>query len=276
MSDRLLYETHMHTPLCRHAVGEPEEYADVAERRGLAGIIVTCHNPMPDGWSASLRMRLDELDEYFALVERARRARRGTVDIRLGLECDFFPGYERFVEDQAASAPFDYIIGSVHPHVGAYHARYFQGDPVEFQRTYFTHLAEAAETGIFDTISHPDLVKNAYPDDWDLTRILDHVQRSLDRIARAGVAMELNTSGLEKAIAEFNPGPGILREMAKREIPVVVGADAHVPERVGDNFVLALDTLEDAGFREVSFFLERKRRTVPIDAARRSLLGQRA
>ena len=23
----LLYESHMHTPLCKHAVGEPEEYA---------------------------------------------------------------------------------------------------------------------------------------------------------------------------------------------------------------------------------------------------------
>ena len=41
----MLYEMHMHTPLCKHAIGEPEEYAAMAERRGLAGIAVTCHNP---------------------------------------------------------------------------------------------------------------------------------------------------------------------------------------------------------------------------------------
>ena len=47
----MLYETHMHTPLCKHAAGEPEDYAEVAQRRGLKGIIVTCHNPAPDGFS---------------------------------------------------------------------------------------------------------------------------------------------------------------------------------------------------------------------------------
>ena len=47
----VLYEMHMHTPLCKHARGEPEDYAAVAERRGLKGIVVTCHNPTNDGWS---------------------------------------------------------------------------------------------------------------------------------------------------------------------------------------------------------------------------------
>ncbi|HLU47278.1 MAG TPA: histidinol-phosphatase [Planctomycetota bacterium] len=271
MTERLLYETHMHTPLCRHAEGEPEEYADVAHERGLAGIIVTCHNPMPDGWSASLRMREDEFETYLACVERARAAKAGRVEVRLGLECDYFPGYERFVAEQTESAPFDYILGSVHPHIHAYFTRFFTGDPVDFQRTYFLHLADAAETGIFDTISHPDLVKNSFPDDWIVERVLDPVRRSLDRIARAGTAMELNTSGLEKSVPEFNPGPLILREIAERGIPVVIGADAHVPRRVGDNFVRALDVLAEAGFEKVSFFLERKRREVPIAAARASL-----
>src|SRR5690606_3989118 len=157
------------------------------------------------------------------------------------------------------------------PHIHAYFTRFFTGDPVDFQRTYFSHLADAAETGIFDTISHPDLVKNSFPDDWIVERVLDPVRRSLDRIARAGTAMELNTSGLEKSVPEFNPGPLILREIAERGIPVVIGADAHVPRRVGDNFVRALDVLAEAGFEKVSFFLERKRREVPIAAARASL-----
>ena len=47
--DPLLYEMHMHTPLCKHAQGAPEEYAAVAQQRGLQGIVVTCHNPTDDG-----------------------------------------------------------------------------------------------------------------------------------------------------------------------------------------------------------------------------------
>ena len=36
----ILYETHMHTPLCKHARGKPAEYAAAARERRLAGIIV--------------------------------------------------------------------------------------------------------------------------------------------------------------------------------------------------------------------------------------------
>ena len=52
MTERIVYESHSHTPLCKHAFGQPTEYAAVAEQRGLQGLIVTCHNPMPDGFSA--------------------------------------------------------------------------------------------------------------------------------------------------------------------------------------------------------------------------------
>ena len=49
--DPVLYEMHMHTPLCKHAHGEPEDYAEVAKQRGLKGIVVTDHNPADDDWS---------------------------------------------------------------------------------------------------------------------------------------------------------------------------------------------------------------------------------
>ena len=52
----LIYESHSHTPLCKHADGWPVDYAAVAEERGLKGLIVTCHNPMPDGFSSGVRM----------------------------------------------------------------------------------------------------------------------------------------------------------------------------------------------------------------------------
>ena len=69
----MLYEMHMHTPLCKHARGEPGEYAAFAERRGLAGIVVTCHNPTNDGWSPYVRMGVAEFDQYVAMVENARQ-----------------------------------------------------------------------------------------------------------------------------------------------------------------------------------------------------------
>ena len=265
----LLYESHMHTPLCRHACGEPEEYAVTAKSRGLKGIIVTCHNPLPHGISQSSRMYPSDWDKYLALIERANA--NSDIEVLLGLEADYLPGLEPFIEEQLKSASFHHVLGSVHPQLKEYQQRYFHGDEVALQRQYFEHLADAAETGLYDTLSHPDLVKNIAPHDWDFERLLPDIERALDRIAATGTAMELNTSGLLKAIPEMNPASEILRLMKARDIPVVIGADAHVPERVAADYETALDLLEDSGYESVSFFLERRRREVPIESARASL-----
>ena len=272
MSTALLYESHMHTPLCKHAEGEPGEYAERAALRGLKGIIVTCHNPIPGGWSADVRMAPSEFDQYCDMVAEAREQYKGRVDVRLGLESDFVPGMEGWLEELHGKAEFHHILGSVHPQVGAYMKRYFQGDWFAYQKLYFEHLAQAAETGLFDTLAHPDLVKNLSPEEWDLDRIFPDILRALDRIQKSGTAMELNTSGVNKSLPEMNPGPQILAAMAEREIPVVIGADAHVPERVGDGYEDALDLLEASGYREISFFLARRRQTAGIAEARASLM----
>jgi histidinol-phosphatase (PHP family) len=268
----VLYESHCHTPLCKHAVGDPEEYCAHALRRGLRGIIFTCHAPLPDGLSADVRMTDAEFDIYVAMVARARAAYAGRLDVRIGLESDYFPGVEPWLEKLHRRVPLHHVLGSVHYQVGFYRQRYFTGDVFAYQQVYYEHLAASAETGLFDTLAHPDLIKNESVIDWYFPRIRPSIEKALDRIAATGVAMELNTSGMLKAMPEMNPGPLQLRLMAERGIPVVLGADAHRPERVGDAYVTALDLLMEAGYREVNVFLDRRRHSIPIDQARLSLL----
>lgn len=270
-SNPILYETHMHTPLCKHAFGQPEEYAAVAEKRGLKGMIVTCHNPTEIPWSSHMRMSMADFDKYATMVDRARRDWAGRVDIRLGLESDYAPGMEPWLEKLHDMAEFHYILGSVHPDIREYKQRFFKDDMVEFQRLYFEHLAMAAESGLFNALSHPDLIKNLSPAQWNLEQIMDTVYHSLDRIAATGTAMELNTSGLNKAIKEMNPSRTILQEMRRRGIPVVVGADAHEPKRVAANFEEALDLLKEIGYTHVTIFLNRERQDIEIETARATL-----
>lgn len=272
----LLYESHSHTTLCKHAIGTPADYARAAVRRGLKGIIFTCHCPLPDNISHAVRMRPEEYETYVDLVARTRTAFANDVDVRLGLESDFYPGVEPWLEKLHARVPLHHVLGSVHTQVPDYRSQYFRGDWFDYQQTYFEHLAQAAETGLFDTLAHPDLVKNEAPQEWMLGRIEPYIVRSLDRIAKTGVAMELNTSGKNKALPEMNPGPRILELIRQRGIPVVIGADAHRPERVGDGFTVALEQLQSLGFKEVSFFLDRKRQTVSITDALASLQVQAA
>ena len=262
-----IVDSHVHTPLCGHAVGEPEEYAEAAISRGLSGIIVTCHNPMPLSETPNIRMRCDQLGEYVGLVARARAQMKGVTDVGLGLECDYLPGCEAWVKPQLATADFDYVLGAVHPHLPEYRTRFWSGDALAYQRLYFEHLADAAESGLFDALAHPDLVKVVTASDWEPARIGAEIGRSLDRIAATGLAMELNTSGCAKAVAEMFPGEGMLLSMCERSMPVVIGSDAHAPDRAGAGFVEALVTLARVGYREVSVFKQRCRTTIPIEVA---------
>lgn len=272
MSQRILFESHSHTPLCNHAEGDPTEYAAVAFERGLRGLIVTCHNPMPNRFSHHVRMREDQFEEYVDLVARTGEEWAGRVDVRLGLEADYFEGCEAYLEKQLASADFQFVLGSVHPQIAEFRTKYWQPDEIEVQRTYFKLLAQSAETGLFDSLAHPDLIKNVTTKVWSPGAIMDDIRHALDRIAATGVAMELNTSGVNKIISEMNPFPAMLKEMCERNIPVTLGADAHEPDRVADGYETALHLLDECGFKHVNFFLDRKRQQVLIQDALASLV----
>ncbi len=259
------YDSHMHSPLCKHARGPLSAYAEQAEKKGLRGITFTCHSPMPAGWDAGLRMTLAQLPEYVEMVESARVEFAGRVEARLGMESDYFPGMEAWIDELHSRADFSYILGSVHALTKEYKAKYLEGSTrLEYEKSYFENLANAAETGLYDCLSHPDIVKIANPKQYDVADHLDTIKRSLDRIAATGIAMELNTSGLNKSYPEMNPGDVMLREMALRGIPVVIGSDSHDAHRVGADFDKALANLQNAGYERVSYFIERKRYELAI------------
>ena len=271
MRTPLLYESHCHTPLCKHAYGQPDDYAAVALARGFKGITFTCHCPLPNGFSANARMAPEQFDDYVAMIAATRAAFAGRLDVRLGLESDYFPGIEPWLEELHARVPLSHVLGSIHYQIGDYRKLFYTGEVHSYQKLYFDHLARSAECGLFDTLSHPDLIKNEDPAAWDFQRLRPHIERALDRIAATGVAMELNTSGLQKALREMNPSPAQLALMHERAIPVVIGADAHIPHRVGAGYATALRLLRDAGYTEVSYFLDRQRHTLPIQQALDSL-----
>ena len=260
-----LYDSHMHTTLCKHARGPLSAYAEQAERRGLQGISITCHSPMPEGWNPQVRMSIQQLPQYVEMVMELREAFAGRVDVRLGLESDYFPGMESWLDELHGRADFSYILGSVHPQTPEYQTKYLDGATrLEYEKSYFENLANAAESGLFDCLSHPDIVKIVHPKQYQAAEHMYTIRRVLDRIARAGTAMELNTSGLNKPYPEMNPGAEILEEMALRGIPVVLGSDAHDAHRVGADFDKALAQLQDAGYQRVSYFIKRERYELEI------------
>jgi histidinol-phosphatase (PHP family) len=206
----------------------------------------------------------DDLDEYVTTVEEAKV--RGHP-VKLGLEVDYFPGTEPQLADLLAQYDWDFLLGSVH---------YVDGFPVDQQpgltdklpadeawRRYFVWLRNAARSGLFDVLSHPDLVKifGRRPD----AEALHYLhEETADAIEAAGLCVEVSSAGLRKPVGELYPDRELLRACRERGVPVTLASDAHVADDVGRDLDSAAEYARAAGYTSVSVFEGRRRRQEPL------------
>jgi len=259
---------HLHTPLCRHATGEPTDYARHALSLGLDEIGFSDHSPMPRDDFDDWRMRFDQLDEYCERVERARRD-HPALAIKLALEVDFLPGQEDWVRDLAARHPWDYLIGSVHYISTSWDldnpsklAQWRDRDVLEVWTAYFDRLTLAAASGLFEIIGHADLCKKfGFRPDADPTPLYEQF---LAAAARSGVAIELNTAGLRKDCREIYPSPALLERAQAARVPVCFGSDAHAPVEVGADFDKAVALARAAGYTHGCRWTRRQQAVVAL------------
>ncbi len=259
---------HMHTPLCRHASGEPVEYAARAVELGLEEIGFSDHSPMRRDGFDDWRMRSDQLDEYVEKVHRAQ-LEFPQLSIKLSLEVDYLPGQEAWIRELAARHPWDYLIGSVH-YVSEDWAidnpsmlsKWRSRDPFEVWSIYFDWLGKAAESGLFDIIGHADLPKKfkIYPTQ-DCTPIFENF---LDRTVAMDVAIELNTAGLRKDCREIYPSRAFLELAFERGLPITFGSDAHAPAEAGSDFSAAVELARSVGYTHWRQFSKREFTESPL------------
>jgi len=249
-----------------------ERYRAVAADRGISELGVSEHvyrfTQALDVWRHPFweQYAHDDLDSYCGFV-------REQTDLRLGIEADFVPGGEDRMANLLEARDFDYVIGSVHfMRDGAVdmddYSVWDSGRSVEeIWRRYFQTIGEAAASGLFDVLAHPDLVKV-----WGGERPLPggdlrrYYELAMDGIAASGIAVEVSTAGLRKRVAEIYPAPAFLSMALEAGASVALSSDAHRPEDVGADYDRALELLDELGVRELSVFERRKRRMEPIGA----------
>jgi len=248
-----------------------ERYRAVAEERGIGELGVSEHiyrfAQALDVWQHPLwrASATDDLDDYAGFV-------REQTDLKLGIEADFVAGREDRMATLLDTHDWDYVVGSVH-FVGEHavdHGGYEIWDhrsqrPEELWRRYFVTLGEAARTGLFDILAHPDLVKvwggHRPVPDGDLRRFYE---LAIDGIAESGIAIEVSTAGLRKPVGELYPAPAFLEMCLDAGCPVALSSDAHVPGDIGRDYERALELLESLGVRELAVFAGRERRMEAI------------
>ncbi len=247
-----------------------ERYLEVASERGVDVLGVSEHvhrfrealtvwrHPF---WQASAT---DDLDAYCAFV-------RDETSLSLGIEADFVPGAEDRMANLLDEREWDYVIGSIHfLRDSAIDMRgewdvWRSADPERVWRRYFETLGEAARSGLFDILAHPDLVKVWGSDgprpDGDLRRFYD---LAMEGIAESGVAIEVSTAGLRKPVGEIYPAPAFLEMCVEAGVPVALSSDAHVPDDLAERDDEALELLDAAGVDRLAVFERRERRLEPL------------
>jgi histidinol-phosphatase (PHP family) len=247
-----------------------DRYREVAAERGIEELGVAEHihrfvqsleiweHPWYRHWAH------DDIDEYCDFV-------RGS-GLKLGIEADFLPGREDRVQNLLEERGWDYVVGSLHflhddavdlhgePEWAAWDI-WRGADPEKVWRRYFETLGEAARTGMFDILAHPDLVKvfagRVPVPEGDLRRFYD---RAMDGIADSDVAIEVSTAGLRKPAGEIYPAPALLEMCLEAGRPVALSSDAHLPEQLGFEYERAVELLEGLGVSEIAVFERRTRR----------------
>jgi histidinol-phosphatase (PHP family) len=248
-----------------------ERYREVAEERGISELGVAEHmhrfTAALDVWDHPWwrQNAHDDLDAYCEFV-------REETDLRLGIEADFVPSREDRLANFLERREWDYVVGSVHflsdaavDMPGGWDV-WRRGESAEkVWRRYYETLAEAARTGLFDIMAHPDLVK-VWGDErpappGDPRR---YYEPAVEGFLDGGVAVEVSTAGLRKPVAEIYPSRAFLEMVADAGLPVALSSDAHVPDDLGYRYEDALALLEEVGIRELCVFQDRERRMEPI------------
>jgi histidinol-phosphatase (PHP family) len=253
----------MHTRFSDGA-GEPKDYAARAVELGLAEIGISDHCPLPmnnDGW----HMESAALGNYVGLIEQAQRD-FPSVKIRLALEMDYLPGIGEFTRQLAAKYPWDYFLGSVH-YIGEFnvdsHPEAWKGRDVdEVWSDYFELWKQAARSGLYDSLAHPDLPKKfGFHPKRDMTAVFEDALRV---VKESGIAIELSTAGLRKPCQEFYPSRDFLQIAYRLGVPISLGSDAHTSQDLGAGFSEAVAFARSVGYRRMCRFEKRQRELVAI------------
>jgi histidinol-phosphatase (PHP family) len=214
------------------------------------------------------RVRIGSIEEYLTAV---RRLQKKGHPISVGVEADYFPGGETELKALLDRYELDYVIGSVHfvdgwgfdnPDVKH---QFEQWNLMELYRYGFDHVKQAARSGIFDIIAHLDNLKvfNYRPDESQMSGLYDDLAVTL---AKANVASEINTGlAYRYPVKEMCPSPSLLSRLYAHGVPITLSSDSHFPDDIGTMLEDAADLARRTGYRDIVYFKERERISVPLD-----------
>lgn len=222
---------HTHTWRCGHALGTEREYVERAIENGWEILGFSDHTPYPypEDYVSGMRMKMGQLEDYVDTVLALKREYREDIEIRLGLEVEYYLPYFYKLQEFVSDYPIEYFLLAQHC-VGCEIGGTWCGNRISdpgMLKDYCTQTGEAMETGYFTCFAHPDLINFT-----GSAEVYEEEMRKLCRRAKnCGMPLEINCLGIHE---NRNYPDERFWEIAGQEgCEAVVGLDAHNPEAFG-------------------------------------------
>lgn len=225
---------HTHTFRCGHAEGGERDYIERALQRGLQILGFSDHTPYDffdsEPRNRPMRMKPEELPGYAASLRALAEEYRDRIEIRLGVEAEYYPKYFSRLLELLRENGVEYMILGQH-FLGNEIGDAYTGRPTLDRKQlsrYVSQTVEALETGLFSYFAHPDLIRfigsrSAY----------EREMRALCRAAlETGTPLEINLLGVREG--RHYPNERFWQLAAEEGNPVILGCDAHHPDDLLD------------------------------------------
>ncbi len=266
----VLADYHVHSTFSPDATDTVDAMCEAAAAAGFGEICFTDHadfEPKDESYGL-LNLRFDE---YRGALEAAVRKWEGVLSVRIGVEADYQDWYDGQVERFLEGRRLDFVLGSVHwvdrlATTGEVFDRY---DLAEAYRRYLENVLGAARSGLYDAIAHLDSIKRYAFDKYGEAGLKDFRQ-DIEAILRVmvdnGTALEINSSGLRRALGRTMPDLETLRlyRQLGGEL-LTIGSDAHSVRYAGFGVREAVAVAKAAGFRYITVYHDRRPEFLSID-----------
>ena len=249
---------HSHTYRCGHAWGTDEEFIEAAIDAGFTTLGISEHSPWPftDGYhdiDTRQRITVEALDAYLADMQALKEKYKDRIDIKVGLECEYFPRYFDWL--RSVKDKLDYLLLGVHcsehdEHLTHYYARH---NTPEQMAEYLRCVLAGMESGLFAYLAHPELCFADYPVYDDMCKEVVH--SICTRAKQLDMPLEYNLYGIDKQFRNRQKGLGypcrlFWEEAAKYGCRAIIGVDAHRPEHYNrQRFLDAREYLTSIGIQ---------------------------
>ncbi|MBN2155810.1 MAG: histidinol-phosphatase HisJ [Candidatus Lokiarchaeota archaeon] len=276
-----MFDYHIHTKYCNHAVGTMEEYVQAAIDKNLSEMGFACHMPfelMPSEVPREeYAMSLHTLNStYFPEIERLQQKYKHQITIKTGLEIDYCQWIQQPIDEfiDKYSHRLDYILGSVHilksnDIVWGIDDHRFShifneiGVDVVYQQ-YINALENLVKSGKYTILAHLDLPKKYGFHPTNRTWYLNRIELLLDLINDNHMGIECSTGGLRKHIGEIYPEEQIIKIAIQKGIPLITSSDAHNPNEVAYNFPELYSYLKRLGLTHLTSYNAKKKSLIEI------------